>query len=97
MFPRAFNYFFVRKENTMLRYLLKRILVLVMLLLSLGVDCVYTIPPPPPPAVSVMSPRPYPEAVWVGGYWRWGRWRHRYVWVPGHWQVRRGRVWVIVR
>jgi hypothetical protein len=79
------------------KYFLKRILVLAMLMLSLGVDCVYTIPPPPPPRVAVIPPCSYPGAVWIEGHWRWGRWRHRYVWEPGHWQVRRGRVWVIVR
>lgn len=39
-----------------------------MLFLSLGADCVYTIPPPPPPAVTVVPSRPYPGAVWVDGY-----------------------------
>ena len=45
------------------KYLLKRILVVAMLLLSLGVDCVYTIPPPPPPAVAVIPTCSYPGAV----------------------------------
>jgi hypothetical protein len=81
----------------MIRFSLKRLLVVAMLALSLGADCVYTIPPPPPPAVVVNSPRPYPGAVWVEGHWKWGRWRHHYVWMPGHWKVRRHNVWVIVR
>jgi hypothetical protein len=38
---------------------------------------------PPPPRVEYYGPAPYPGAVWIGGFWRWGG--ERYVWVRGHW------------
>lgn len=54
--------------------------------------------PPPEPMVEVRPAIPYPEAVWIGGYWahyggRWA-WRGGYydrrphpgaAWVPGYW------------
>ncbi len=40
---------------------------------------------PPPPREEVIVARPYPEAVWIPGYYRWDG-RHRdYVWVEGRW------------
>ena len=37
---------------------------------------------PPPMLVEEISPQPYPDAVWAGGYWGWqGRW----VWCAGRW------------
>lgn len=41
---------------------------------------------PPEPRVEVYGPPPYPEAVWISGYWKYkgGDW----VWVPGHWKGR---------
>ena len=37
---------------------------------------------PPPMLVEDVSPQPYPDAVWTGGYWGWqGRW----VWCAGRW------------
>jgi hypothetical protein len=44
------------------------------------------VPWAPPPMMSEMvPPRPFPEAVWVGGYWVWqGRW----VWATGRWAPR---------
>jgi hypothetical protein len=62
---------------------------------------------PPEPRVEVYGRPPYPEAVWLPGYWshqrgewRWvaGHWERRpgphAVWVPGHWeQRRRGWIW----
>ena len=64
--------------------------------------------PPKHRKVTVVAvKRPYRNAVWVAGYWKWnghryvwakGRWikaRKGYVYVPGHWQhSRRGWYWV---
>lgn len=63
---------------------------------------------PPEPRVETYGPPPYPEAVWIPGYWayRGGEWvwipghwekrpRSHAVWVPGHWRPKgRGWVWV---
>ena len=63
---------------------------------------------PPPHRVEVYGTPPYPEAVWIPGYWQhqrgewvWmpGHWerspRPNAVWVPGHWEERRGGwVWM---
>lgn len=39
---------------------------------------------PPPLLVEPIPPQPYPEAVWVGGYWVWhGNW----VWARGRWSA----------
>jgi len=58
---------------------------------------------PPEPRVEVYGPPPYPEAVWIQGYWKhkggewiWvpGHWERRpkpfAVWIPGHWEPREG-------
>jgi hypothetical protein len=48
---------------------------------------------PPPMLVEGPPPPPFPEAVWVGGYWVWeGNW----VWAHGHWMPppRPSYVWV---
>lgn len=48
---------------------------------------------PPAMLVESPSPQPFPEAVWVGGYWVWqGNW----VWAHGHWlrPPRRNYAWV---
>jgi len=63
---------------------------------ALQLNCVFTVPPPPPPQEAIIAPAPYPDAVWVRGYWQWGRWHHHYKWVPGHWKIRRHGVWVII-
>ncbi len=68
---------------------------------------VYVRKAPPPVRVEVRPARPFPNAVWVAGYWNWngtrfvwvsGRWvkpRRGMVWVPGHWRhMRRGWRWV---
>jgi hypothetical protein len=68
-------------------------IILTGVLLTTG--CAPVMPPPPPPAV-VMPARPYADAVWVTGHYKWRPWAHRYQWVPGHWKVRRGRAWVII-
>ncbi len=41
---------------------------------------------PPEPRVEHYGAAPYPEAVWIEGYWqhRGGEW----VWLPGHWERR---------
>lgn len=49
------------------------------------INCASTTPPPPS-RVEVVTVRPYYQAVWVAGHWRWAHWRHQWVWVPGHWR-----------
>lgn len=39
---------------------------------------------PPTPRVEVIGVAPFPGALWIGGFWRWGG--HRHVWVPGRWE-----------
>ncbi|HJK93488.1 MAG TPA: hypothetical protein RMH85_06625 [Polyangiaceae bacterium LLY-WYZ-15_(1-7)] len=39
---------------------------------------------PPPPRVTVQGPAPFPDAVYVQGYWRWNG--ERYVWQEGEWR-----------
>lgn len=45
-------------------------------------DAVFIDMAPPPMLVEVIPPRPFVEAVWIGGYWDW---RSRWVWCPGRW------------
>ena len=45
---------------------------------------VYAPVAPPAPYYEVQPALPYPGAVWIGGYWRWGG--HRHVWVPGRYE-----------
>ncbi len=49
---------------------------------------------PPAPRQEYRPVRPGPQAIWVGGHWRWAGRGH--VWVPGYWQVppRRYHDWV---
>ncbi|MDE3057811.1 MAG: YXWGXW repeat-containing protein [Bacteroidota bacterium] len=47
---------------------------------------------PPPPRHEVVVVRPYPDAVWVPGYYRWRH--HRYVWIHGYW-IRRPHPYVV--
>src|SRR5439155_26063786 len=47
--------------------------------MSIGV--VYVDEAPPPPRVEVVSVRPGPEFVWIGGYWSWID--RTYAWGPG--------------
>jgi hypothetical protein len=44
-----------------------------------------TPPPPPPVRRDVIVVRPYPEAVWVPGYWSYDYGVRNYVWVGGRW------------
>lgn len=46
---------------------------------------VETPPPPPPPRHEVIYQRTVPEAVWIQGYWMYGR--GGYAWVPGRWEI----------
>jgi hypothetical protein len=43
----------------------------------------WVVRPPPTQVVETPGPRPYPRAVWAGGYWAWRD--NRYVWRPGRW------------
>lgn len=42
---------------------------------------------PPLARVEVISARPGPAHIWVGGFWTWNA--REYVWVPGRWEVPR--------
>ncbi len=55
---------------------------------------VYIQKAPPEPRVEVkLIPQPAPSAVWMPGYWKWGR--HRYVWSKGYWEKNpRGVDWI---
>jgi len=54
---------------------------------------------PPPPPQEVVVVRPYPDAVWIAGYYEWLPARGVYVWTPGRWvrPPRRGAIWVAPR
>ena len=39
--------------------------------------------PPPAPKPETIGTRPFPQAVWISGYWNWGN--GAYVWTPGSW------------
>jgi hypothetical protein len=47
---------------------------------------IYAPGPPPDPIVEVRPAIPFPDAVWIGGWWIFsdGRW----VWTPGRWERR---------
>jgi hypothetical protein len=55
--------------------------------------------PPPPPRYEVIVERPYPEAVWVPGYWDYDYGGRSYIWVTGRWQRAPylGAVWMAPR
>ncbi len=91
----------------------KGILLLAMAgLLALGAEgcasrAVYVRTAPPPARTEVRPARPFANALWNAGYWRWngrsyvwasGRWvkpKKGKTWVAGHWKkTRRGHVWV---
>jgi len=69
---------------------------LVVAVIAGTIGCAPVPPPVPPPPVVVVPARPYADAVWVPGHYKWRRWEHRYQWVAGHWKVRRGHAWVII-
>ena len=49
--------------------------------------------PPRRKGVIIKPAKPYRQAVWLSGHWKWRK--ARYVWVVGHWvKPRRGYVWV---
>jgi hypothetical protein len=69
-------------------------------------DGYYAPGPPPAPMVEVRPAVPYPEAVWIGGYWahhggawawRGGYWDRRphpgAAWSPGYWHHYGNRGW----
>ncbi len=70
-------------------------LVLIGFLLAIADGCVVSPPriAPPPLRVEVLSARPGPHFVWIGGCWRWNG--NTYIWAPGHWvNARPGKAWV---
>ncbi len=75
----------------------KNIIAVIILIVMFSViaGCVAEIRTPPPPArVEVAPAPPYPNAIWIEGYWqhRYGNW----VWVSGYWARRPwpGAVWI---
>jgi len=92
---------------------LKSLLLLVLLAAFVLVlaDCAsrtaYVQKPPPAVKKEVRGPKPYTNAVWIGGNWKWQGGQYVWVsgywtkpvagkkWVPGHWKkTARGHVWV---
>ncbi|MCC7005425.1 MAG: hypothetical protein IT497_02110 [Ottowia sp.] len=59
-----------------------------------GGDVVMVAPMAPPALiVEVIPVMPYPDGIWVAGYWGWIG--ERYIWVQGRWDHRRfGHEWV---
>lgn len=54
---------------------------------------VYVRQAPPVRKVEVRPARPFANAVWIDGHWRWND--RAYLWVPGHWvKVKKGKSWV---
>ncbi|MES2208544.1 MAG: YXWGXW repeat-containing protein [Pseudomonadota bacterium] len=48
---------------------------------------------PPPVREEIVRTAPYPDYVWISGYWGWNGRRHD--WVPGHWSAPRpGYRWI---
>jgi hypothetical protein len=71
------------------------ILFLISLIYALIVGCGPTViaTKPPPYKTEVKPAKPYPNAVWMSGHWKWTG--GNYVWVPGHWvKPRAGKKWV---
>ena len=70
-------------------------LILAALLVETGIGCAtYVRVAPPPPKTEVKPSKPFPNAVWIDGHWKYKR--GHWVWVPGHWakRPRSGAVWV---
>ena len=51
---------------------------------------------PPSPMHEVVVARPFRNAVWIPGFYRWHPQGHEYCWVSGHWTraPRHGAVWL---
>ena len=47
---------------------------------------------PPPPRHEIIVARPYAEAVWAPGYYRYEPRAAHYIWMPGAWRGPRERV-----
>jgi hypothetical protein len=48
---------------------------------------------PPPARTEVRPAKPWPNAVWIAGHWKWSG--GRYVWVSGRWaKAKRGKTWM---
>ena len=55
-------------------------------------------PPPRAKVVKIKSPKPYPNALWISGHWKWNARTSKYVWVEGYWiKAKPGKVWVAGR
>lgn len=56
---------------------------------------IYVPHPPPELIVEIKPVRPYFNAVWITGHWRWSRTKYCYVWTPGCWKKAPAvRIWI---
>ena len=47
---------------------------------------------PPQPRSEIRPAKPWANAIWIDGHWKWSG--GRYLWVPGHWtKPKPGRTW----
>ena len=50
---------------------------------------------PPAPKVEAKPLKPFPNAVWIDGHWKWSSAISDFVWVSGHWaKAKPGKTWV---
>ncbi|MGA3051916.1 MAG: hypothetical protein ABSE00_08365 [Chitinispirillaceae bacterium] len=73
----------------------KLFLLLLVGMLLIETGCVVGVAPAPRAEVVVTAP--YPDALWVPGFWQWRWWRFGYVWRPGYWRVHRHGRDIIIR
>ncbi len=56
---------------------------------------VYIKEEPPVKIVEVKTAKPYPNAVWISGYWQWNAIKYKYVWISGYWvKPHKNKVWI---
>lgn len=79
--------------RTLKRRLLKFSVVLFLGIWLVGCGPTVVVKRPPPARTEVRPAKPYTNAVWVKGHWKWSG--GRYVWVSGYWlKSRPGKTWV---
>ena len=64
-------------------------------LLALIVGCgpAVVVRQPPSARIEVKPAKPYTNAVWINGHWKWNR--GSYVWIPGFWsKPKPGKKWI---
>ncbi|MCD4796491.1 MAG: hypothetical protein K8R49_04890 [Candidatus Cloacimonetes bacterium] len=56
---------------------------------------VYVKREPPRKKVEVKIAKPYQNAVWVSGHWKWHHRKHKHIWIPGRWiKAKHNRLWI---